>query len=29
MTNRAGAFYVKNDIELSWPIEPREVCDEN
>ena len=24
-----GAVYAKNKIELSWPIKPGVICDEN
>ena len=29
MTNPTGIVYAENDIELSWPIGPGVVCDEN
>ena len=29
MTNRTGAFYTKNDIELLWPIRLGVIYDKN
>ena len=29
MTDRNGAIYAKNENELSCPIRPTTVCDEN
>ena len=29
MIDHASVFYVKNDIELLWLIEPGIVCDKN
>ena len=29
MIDRIGIVYVKNDIELSWPIESGVICDKN
>lgn len=29
VTDSTNAVHVKNEINLSWPIEPGTVCDEN
>ena len=29
MTDGISAFYIENDIELSWPIRLVIICDEN
>ena len=29
MTNRISAIYVENNYELSWPMGPSAICDEN